>query len=629
MLNKNKAALFIQTGVLTAILSACGGSSSSEPDTPTTPTDSVAPVITLNGEATIEVGAGRDYTDEGATATDDVDGDVTVTTSGTVDTATVGSYTLTYSATDAAGNEAAATRTVNIVAVNAGVFIDSPVAGIGYRTETTTGLTDAQGRYDYIAGETVVFFVGDLEFPATVANGLVTPENIAAGDGTTQTNILQLLQTLDGDANAENGITVTQAAIDAFADSTVDVSSADFDTDVASTLDTIGSGLILVSEDDANEHFSSSLTSQLIGTWVFAEGANMRNVVTFFDNSHYLMFHEHADASIADGTCDDEEGCQTAGSGEYGTYSWDPSTKAFELTQISESDGSGGFSDSLSAQITLNGGSITFDFGEDGTVDFTKVTSSSNELIGSWSLGSTDNINILTFLSATEYVLVHNNNSESYDGEPQAISGEFGVYSNDSTGFNIASVSVDTDGDGGLYDMNDPVQAGDMALTIQPFGELLLTEANDEDVNFVQIGTFSTELQDESVSLGNITTRRDLGGFSAEAVQDKTWQVAVQFGDSESGTVEDGLWTIVINEGGTGTLDEDEIVDPITWYLNSAGDIVIVMEVEEGNIDFTIAKLNYTVDGNAAVLVDAHFSGTAGKDVEYSLWESVLMPASE
>ena len=70
----------------------------------TTPTwvlnpDIVAPVITLTGNATVTIELGAIYTDAGATATD-LSGDITVTTSGTVDTSTVGTYTITYSATD-------------------------------------------------------------------------------------------------------------------------------------------------------------------------------------------------------------------------------------------------------------------------------------------------------------------------------------------------------------------------------------------------------------------------------------------------------------------------------------------------------------------------------------------------
>jgi len=79
--------------------------------------DSTAPVITLTGEATVTLEVGATYTDLGATATDNYDTSVTVTVGGdTVDTTTVGTYTVTYNASDAAGNNATeVTRTVNVV----------------------------------------------------------------------------------------------------------------------------------------------------------------------------------------------------------------------------------------------------------------------------------------------------------------------------------------------------------------------------------------------------------------------------------------------------------------------------------------------------------------------------------
>jgi hypothetical protein len=63
---------------------------------------------------------GDTFTDLGATAADDVDGDLTakIVKTGTVDTATAGSYSLTYSATDAAGNTGSAGRLVTVTAAS-------------------------------------------------------------------------------------------------------------------------------------------------------------------------------------------------------------------------------------------------------------------------------------------------------------------------------------------------------------------------------------------------------------------------------------------------------------------------------------------------------------------------------
>ncbi|MFD1062503.1 immunoglobulin-like domain-containing protein [Winogradskyella litorisediminis] len=80
--------------------------------------DTEAPVVTLNGASTIDLNVGEAYNELGATATDNVDGNLTssIVTSGTVNTNVAGTYTVTYTATDAAGNSGSATRTVNVIA---------------------------------------------------------------------------------------------------------------------------------------------------------------------------------------------------------------------------------------------------------------------------------------------------------------------------------------------------------------------------------------------------------------------------------------------------------------------------------------------------------------------------------
>ena len=84
----------------------------------TTVADTTAPVITVTGANPATVVVGATYTDAGATA----NGGETVTSSGTVNTSVVGTYTITYSATDAANNTGTATRTVNVVDTTAPVI---------------------------------------------------------------------------------------------------------------------------------------------------------------------------------------------------------------------------------------------------------------------------------------------------------------------------------------------------------------------------------------------------------------------------------------------------------------------------------------------------------------------------
>ena len=82
--------------------------------------DTTPPVISLTGGAEIVHPLGEVYEDAGATASDNVDGVVSVTTVGSVNISVQGDYTLTYSAIDQAGNEAdPVTRTVKVESFDA------------------------------------------------------------------------------------------------------------------------------------------------------------------------------------------------------------------------------------------------------------------------------------------------------------------------------------------------------------------------------------------------------------------------------------------------------------------------------------------------------------------------------
>ena len=67
-------------------------------------------MVTLNGASTMEISQGGSYSEPGASA--DTGEQVTIT--GTVNPNVPGTYTLTYTATDAAGNVGTATREIVI-----------------------------------------------------------------------------------------------------------------------------------------------------------------------------------------------------------------------------------------------------------------------------------------------------------------------------------------------------------------------------------------------------------------------------------------------------------------------------------------------------------------------------------
>lgn len=76
--------------------------------------DLTAPTITMNGLDDISLDFGSVYVDEGATAVDDIDANVTVESTGSVDTNIPGEYQIVYKAVDVAGNISTASRTVTV-----------------------------------------------------------------------------------------------------------------------------------------------------------------------------------------------------------------------------------------------------------------------------------------------------------------------------------------------------------------------------------------------------------------------------------------------------------------------------------------------------------------------------------
>jgi penicillin amidase len=108
-----------------------------------------------------------------------------------------------------------------------GRFVDSPVGGLGYRTETQEGKTDSEGRFNYVYGETISFFIGDIILGTpnvpipTDENVVMTPKSLVPGaaDYTDDSVVLiaRFLQTLDTNNNPNDGIdisdTIHEAAV--------------------------------------------------------------------------------------------------------------------------------------------------------------------------------------------------------------------------------------------------------------------------------------------------------------------------------------------------------------------------------------------------------------------------------
>lgn len=106
-----------------------------------------------------------------------------------------------------------AASSVKNASVVPGVFMDSHVEGLSYETPTCKGVTKIGGFFEYRAGETITFSIGELVLGTAAGKPVVTPVDIVKGAGGAGdrrvVNICVLLQTLDEDGNLANGIVIT------------------------------------------------------------------------------------------------------------------------------------------------------------------------------------------------------------------------------------------------------------------------------------------------------------------------------------------------------------------------------------------------------------------------------------
>jgi hypothetical protein len=103
--------------------------------------DTTAPTLTINGDASMNVFSCNSFTDPGVSVSDALDSSITASSTGSVDIGHPGSYTITYTATDDAGNTASTTRSVIVVNCSAGGGGSSRPAGNG--NGPIAGLTNA------------------------------------------------------------------------------------------------------------------------------------------------------------------------------------------------------------------------------------------------------------------------------------------------------------------------------------------------------------------------------------------------------------------------------------------------------------------------------------------------------
>jgi hypothetical protein len=149
--------------------------------------DTEPPVLTLTGNNPIQTICLYSYTDPGVTVSDNCDLNPTVTVTSTVDTNAVGSYEVTYTATDASGNSASITRTVDVI--NHDPVVSNPPAEVvlSYGEADLSATVDLSAIFSDPDGHSMTFSAGldSTDAVAMTFDGtVVTVSALDLGSGT-------------------------------------------------------------------------------------------------------------------------------------------------------------------------------------------------------------------------------------------------------------------------------------------------------------------------------------------------------------------------------------------------------------------------------------------------------------
>lgn len=414
-----------------------------------------------------------------------------------------------------------------------GVFVDSAVAGIGYRTSPGgfEDTTNSDGEYEFDDGDTVVFFIGDLELPPVAAKGIVTPLDIAESDDLDHpmvVNIARLLQSLDEDGDPSNGISIpaTAASVAVPVDFSLSVEAFAADSGVINLVASSGSSnTTLVTAEAATAHLQASVNEQqqsLIGSWYYQDVTDpdvdrqYHIGLTFLDENRYIIINDEDELEDENG----QDGFES------GSYSWNLRTGVAEFTVEVDTNGEWGFSHPCHQDEVIvlepRGDTLylhaegapgeTCDEG-DGEIEriaFQRVQSDSDPLVGSWLIEQGGDFVMVT-LTADGYYMIAENAAPQAFGQPGI---ERGTYTYDTeTEVVLFVTQTNTNGQWGfshscavadLIDLNNLAcgpEGRDIVETFTLEGDSLtfvseidtILEGEEQPTTFTRVGTWSSQ----------------------------------------------------------------------------------------------------------------------------------------
>lgn len=175
---------------------------------------------------------------------------------------------------------------------HSGVFKDSNVSGLTYKSGDKSGVTNQKGQFSYEEGKNVDFSIGKLELGSGLGRPVMTPLDLVNNGSLKSTaaiNIVRFLMMLDKDNIPNNGIEISSKVQEIAKNwSSIDFTSPEFPTENVHSIITEASVAdasvhTLPDSDTATSHLKTTLlcanAGAFVGTYTGSESGNIVLVI--------------------------------------------------------------------------------------------------------------------------------------------------------------------------------------------------------------------------------------------------------------------------------------------------------------------------------------------------------------
>ncbi|MBA4069794.1 MAG: hypothetical protein C0495_08055, partial [Acinetobacter sp.] len=266
------------------------------------------------------------------------------------------------------------------IGTQTGVLTDAVIAGVRYVTSSgATGFTNDDGEFNFNEGETVKFYIGDVQLGDEIeAKERVTPLDLAETENA-RLNLLVFLQSLDGDDN-DDKLKISTATTDALKNQSINFDQPYNDFKNEAIVKTVIPEEKLVNEEDAKAHFQATFYKDIAGTWEINRTDNTAVLIHILEDGRYALGEAEAK---------DESG--QAGI-EMGRLKWNATTTVIEPEILHDTNGEWGLShpaENKPYSLNFNGTQLILTEPGVNTEYRLNRVKQSNSLVGTWRLNET------------------------------------------------------------------------------------------------------------------------------------------------------------------------------------------------------------------------------------------------